>query len=59
MPFRFGGGHVRSVNFCKVGAHMDTERDLLAVLSPRQQQDLANLLRTALVSLGDGVDPAP
>jgi DNA-binding MarR family transcriptional regulator len=36
-----------------VSAHMDTERELLAALSPRQQQDLAKLLRTTLVALGD------
>ena len=34
-------------------AHMSTERELLAALSPRQQLDLANLLRTTLVALGD------
>jgi DNA-binding MarR family transcriptional regulator len=36
-----------------VEAHMATERELLTALSPRQQHDLANLLRTALVALGD------
>jgi DNA-binding MarR family transcriptional regulator len=36
-----------------VVAHMATERDLLAALSPRQQDDLAKLLRTTLVALGD------
>jgi DNA-binding MarR family transcriptional regulator len=33
--------------------HMATERDILAVLSPRQREELANLLRTVLTSLGD------
>jgi DNA-binding MarR family transcriptional regulator len=36
-----------------VVAHMTTERQILAALSQRQQHDLANLLRTALVALGD------
>lgn len=39
-----------------VGAHMATERAMLADLSPRQQHDLANLLRTALLTLGDHAD---
>jgi DNA-binding MarR family transcriptional regulator len=34
-------------------AHTTTEREMLSELSPRQQQDLANLLRTLLVSFGD------
>jgi len=36
-----------------VGAHLDTEREILGSLSPRQQGDFANLLRTLLVDLGD------
>lgn len=36
-----------------VHAHLATEREVLAALSPRQQRELAGLLRTALVSLGD------
>ena len=36
-----------------VGSHMATERDILAALSPAQQAELARLLRTALLSLGD------
>ena len=34
-------------------AHLATERDILAALSPRQQVDLARLLRTTLLALGD------
>ncbi|MGN6695105.1 MAG: MarR family winged helix-turn-helix transcriptional regulator [Aquihabitans sp.] len=34
-------------------SHMATERDLLAALSPKQQDQLANLLRQVLVSLDD------
>jgi DNA-binding MarR family transcriptional regulator len=34
-------------------AHYETERELLAALSPRQEQDLVRLLRTLLQSLGD------
>ncbi len=34
-------------------AHMATEHQILAVLSPRQRNDLANLLRTTLLALGD------
>ena len=33
--------------------HMATEREVLDALSPRQQADLANLLRAVLVGLGD------
>ena len=33
--------------------HLDTERALLAALTPRQQADLARLLRTVLADLGD------
>jgi DNA-binding MarR family transcriptional regulator len=36
-----------------VHAHMATERGILAALSSRQQRELAGLLRTVLVSLGD------
>src|SRR5262245_18088856 len=39
-----------------VTGHMATERALLSALSPRQQVDLAALLRTALLVLGDGAD---
>ena len=38
-----------------VNHHLDTEREILASLSPRQQADLANSLRTVLVGLGDGL----
>jgi DNA-binding MarR family transcriptional regulator len=37
-------------------AHMATEREILAALSPRQQHDLARLLRTTLLALGDRAD---
>ena len=33
--------------------HLETERQILAVLSPRQQRDLVQLLRTTLLGLGD------
>jgi DNA-binding MarR family transcriptional regulator len=36
-----------------VQSHLDVERELLAALSPRQQRELASLLRRALASLGD------
>jgi DNA-binding MarR family transcriptional regulator len=36
-----------------VGHHLDTEREILSPLTPRQQAELANVLRTLLVSLGD------
>jgi DNA-binding MarR family transcriptional regulator len=36
-----------------VGGHLDTEREILVALSPRRQQDLARLLRTVLLGLGD------
>jgi DNA-binding MarR family transcriptional regulator len=36
-----------------VVTHMETERALLSALSPRQQRDLAHLLRATLLSLGD------
>jgi DNA-binding MarR family transcriptional regulator len=37
-----------------VGAHMATERDILSPLTSRQEADLARVLRTVLVGLGDG-----
>ena len=37
-------------------AHLATEREILASLSPRQQNDLANVLRTTLLGLGDRAD---
>ena len=36
--------------------HMATERQILSALSPRQQRDLAHLLRTTLLALGDSAD---
>jgi hypothetical protein len=33
--------------------HVAAEREILAALSPRQQHDLARLLRTTLLALGD------
>ncbi len=39
-----------------VDSHMATEREILAALSPRQQRDLARLLRTTLLALGDRAD---
>jgi DNA-binding MarR family transcriptional regulator len=39
-----------------VVGHMATEREILAALSPRQQDDLARLLRTTLLALGDRAD---
>ena len=36
-----------------VSSHLATERAILAELSVRQQQDLARLLRTTLLALGD------
>lgn len=36
--------------------HMATERELLAGLSPRHEGELANLLRIALIFLGDRAD---
>jgi DNA-binding MarR family transcriptional regulator len=41
-----------------IGSHLATEREILAALSPRQQADLARLLRTALLSLGDVAEAA-
>lgn len=40
-----------------VGDHLATERDILAGLSPRQQRELAHLLRLTLLHLGDRADP--
>lgn len=37
-----------------VQSHLDVERELLDALSPRQQRELASLLRRARTSLGDG-----
>jgi DNA-binding MarR family transcriptional regulator len=39
-----------------VVAHMATEREILAALSPRQRDELARLLRTTLLALGDHAD---
>ena len=36
-----------------VASHMETEHAILAALSTRQQQDLANVLRSVLTFLGD------
>jgi DNA-binding MarR family transcriptional regulator len=36
--------------------HLATEREILSALSPRQQRDLAQLLRVLLVALGDYPD---
>ena len=36
-----------------VDHHLDTEREILSTLSPRQQADLTTLLRALLVGLGD------
>ena len=33
--------------------HMQTEREILATLTPRQREDLAKVLRKALLHLGD------
>ena len=44
-----------------VVGHLATEREILAVLTPRQQRDLADLLRTTLLGIGDQAiaDPEP
>ncbi len=34
-------------------SHLATEREILATLSPRQRRELADLLRTTLLALGD------
>ena len=39
-----------------VFAHMATELEILAALTPRQQNDLARYLRTTLLHLGDHAD---
>ncbi len=39
-----------------VSTHMATEREILAALTPRQQNDLAKYLRTTLLHLGDHAD---
>ncbi|WP_242905210.1 MarR family winged helix-turn-helix transcriptional regulator [Actinomadura terrae] len=39
-----------------VAAHLDNERRILAALDPRQRDDLAAILRTLLLSLGDEAD---
>lgn len=36
-----------------VDAHLATEREILAPLSPRQRDEIARLLRTTLLGLGD------
>ena len=41
-----------------VHTHMETEREILAALTPRQQGDLARMLRIVLVTLGDFPDDA-
>ena len=42
-----------------VGGHLLTEREILSSLTSRQQAELAELLRTMLLGLGDDADPAP
>ena len=42
-----------------VGGHLLTEREILSSLTSRQQAELAGLLRTMLLGLGDDADPAP
>ncbi|HET6953224.1 MAG TPA: MarR family transcriptional regulator [Acidimicrobiales bacterium] len=42
-----------------IGDHLATERQILSALSPRQQRELARLLRTALLGLGDHAGPGP
>jgi DNA-binding MarR family transcriptional regulator len=41
-----------------VEAHLDAEREILAPLSARQRDELASLLRTLLLGLGDTAPPA-
>jgi DNA-binding MarR family transcriptional regulator len=41
-----------------VGDHLATEQEILAGLSPRQQRELAHLLRLTLLHLGDRADLA-
>jgi DNA-binding MarR family transcriptional regulator len=42
-----------------VHSHLATEREILAALSPRQQRELAQLLRPMLLGLDDRVDEPP
>jgi DNA-binding MarR family transcriptional regulator len=42
-----------------VGGHLLTEREILSSLTLRQQAELAALLRTMLLGLGDDADPTP
>ncbi|MGH9214217.1 MAG: MarR family winged helix-turn-helix transcriptional regulator [Acidimicrobiales bacterium] len=42
-----------------VDSHLATERDILAALTPRQQQDLGRLLRATLLALGDRAVAVP
>jgi DNA-binding MarR family transcriptional regulator len=42
-----------------VDGHMATEREILACLSARQRRDLAHLLRSLLLHLGDRADDPP
>ena len=39
-------------------SHLQTEQEILVALSPRQQHDLARLLRTTLLHLGDSAEDA-
>jgi DNA-binding MarR family transcriptional regulator len=39
-----------------VHSHLATEQEILAALSPRQRNELSNLLRTTLLALGDHAD---
>ena len=39
-----------------VDSHLDTERAMLAELTARQRTELASLLRTVLMTVGDGTD---
>jgi DNA-binding MarR family transcriptional regulator len=40
-------------------AHLETEREILSVLSARQRAELGSLLRTMLLSLGDQASTEP
>ncbi len=42
-----------------VATHLAAEREILAGLSPRQQQDLARMLRTVLLALDDHAGDEP
>jgi DNA-binding MarR family transcriptional regulator len=46
-------GKGRDLVDAAVVGHMAAEREVLAALSPRQQRDLAHLLRRTLLALGD------